>query len=62
MVVFSFIHRLCLLGNLLGIASIATYVVLSFLFGANYLEIILVLLITLAIYFLFDAVRRRLGK
>ena len=49
--VFLFIKKFALVGNLIGIALVATFVTLSFIYKATYLEIIVPLLILALVYF-----------
>lgn len=51
LLVFLFVKRLSIFGNLLGVACISAYVTLSFVFGAGYLEVIGSLIVAALIYF-----------
>ncbi|MBQ2070634.1 MAG: hypothetical protein II467_06880 [Bacilli bacterium] len=59
---FLFIDRFSFFGNLLGIASIVAYTVLSFLFGASYNEIIVTLLLSFLIWISCFLIRKGVRK
>lgn len=59
---FLFVRRLAIFGNLLGVACIASYVALSFVFSAGYLEIIGCLILVALVYFAAIIVKGKVTK